>query len=137
MTSASLGSLLQFIILILSALTAVRLLTAGLYKRYLFFFLFLVFRVAYNACSLSFQTTSSSLYFYFWVSTEPVVLAFYILLVAELYRLVLENYRGLHTVGRWAMYASLAVSVTISVLSLLPKLKPNMPQRSKALVYLL
>jgi hypothetical protein len=59
----------------------------------------------------------------------------YILLVLELYRLVLEQYKGVYTLGRWAMYFATVVSVTISVLSLLPRITPAMPQQSRIIGY--
>jgi len=57
--------------------------------------------------------------------------------VVELYKLVLEKYKGLYTLGRWAVYVSLAVSVTISIISLLPRIQPSMPQPSKIMFYML
>ena len=59
------------------------------------------------------------------------------MMVVELYKLVLEKYKGLYTLGRWALYLSLAISVTISAISLLPQIKPSMPQRSKVMFYML
>jgi hypothetical protein len=62
---------------------------------------------------------------------------FYVLMVVELYKLVLEKYKGLYSVGRWALYGSLAVSVGISAITLLPRIKPSMAQRSKIMFYVL
>ena len=39
-------------------------------------------------------------------------MVFYVLMVLELYRLVLEKYKGLYSLGRWALYLSLAISVS-------------------------
>ncbi|MBS1856978.1 MAG: hypothetical protein JST11_16535 [Acidobacteria bacterium] len=72
-------------------------------------------------------------YFWAFVYTGPLVLIFYILMVRELYHLVLEDYRGLQTAGRYAMYLSLAGAVAISILALLPKFTPTMTQSSKGL----
>jgi hypothetical protein len=58
-------------------------------------------------------------------------------MVRELYGLVLDKYKGLYTLGKWAMYVSMTVSVVISLLSLLPKIKPSMAQTSKIMVYAL
>ena len=58
-------------------------------------------------------------------------------MVVELYKLVLEKYKGLYTLGRWALYVSLAISVSISAISLLPQIKPTMPQRSRIMLYVL
>jgi hypothetical protein len=113
---------------------AAKLFKTGLYRRYPLFFLYFVFRVPNGVWPL-FVDLKSDLYAYIWAWTDPIVLIFYILLVAELYRLVLEKYPGLYTVGRWVMYASVCISVTISILSLLPKLTPEMPQRTRKLAY--
>jgi hypothetical protein len=64
----------------------------------------------------------TNLYLKYWLVAEPLFCLLYILIVFELYRLVLANYKGLHTVGRWAMYIISAVSVLLSGLTLIPKL---------------
>jgi len=58
---------------------------------------------------------------------------FYILVVLELYRLVLDRYQGIYTLGQWAMYLAIAISVTISVLALLPRITPRIPEPSRIL----
>ena len=57
---------------------------------------------------------------YLWLFTrsEPVVMLFYVLIVLELYRLVLAEYKGLYTLGRWAMGAAMAVALAVSIMSL-------------------
>jgi hypothetical protein len=50
--------------------------------------------------------------------TQPVLWILYILVLLELYALVLESYKGLATVGRWALMAGLGLAVGISALSL-------------------
>ena len=113
---------------------AAKLFATGLYERYPFFSLYFVFRVPNGIWPL-FVETNSARYAYIWVWIDPLVLLFYILLVAELYRIVLDKYPGLYTVGRWTMYASVCISVTISALSLLPKLTPATPQHTRTLAY--
>jgi hypothetical protein len=76
-------------------------------------------------------------YFQLWLAAEPLFCLLYILIVFELYRLVLANYKGLQTVGRWAMYAISAISVLISGLMLIPHLGPDTPARRKELNYVL
>ncbi len=132
MTSAALSSFLQALLLVGSALTALKLLTSGLHKKYPVFFFYFVFRVPNSLWPL-FLDFRSNTYFWLYVGTLPIVLMFYVLLVRELYRLVLYDYRGLQTAGRWAMYASLAGAVAISILTLIPKIQPSMPQRSKTM----
>jgi hypothetical protein len=132
MTGVALNSVLQALLVVGCALTAGKLFLSGLYKQYPFFFAYLTFRVPNSLWPLVLDVRSST-YMYFYVCTLPIVLLFYILTVRELYRLVLRDYPGLQTVGRWAMYVSLLGAVVISILTLLPKITPSMPQRSKNL----
>src|SRR5438876_9371970 len=99
MTSVSLVTYLELALIVFSALTAFKLLRTGLHKRYPVFFLFLVFRVTLSLSTFLLHDTASALYFYVYVGTAPIADLFYILIVAELYRLVLEKYRGLYTLG--------------------------------------
>ena len=90
-------------------LTCLRLLRCRLHRRYSVFFAFLLFSSVRTAVLLVFPTNTSG-YMKIWVLTEPVLWVFYILLVLELYSLILEDHKGLHTLGRWAMYAASATS---------------------------
>ena len=132
MTSVALTSLLQGLLGLASALTALKLFSTGLYRQYPIFFLYFVFRVPNSILPLLLDTGSNA-YFYYYVITLPLVLAFYILLVRELYQLVLQDYRGLQTAGRWTMYLSLVGALALSLLTLLPTIQPSMPQRSKVM----
>ena len=136
MTGAVLVPCLQVVLLLGSVLMVLMLYRTGLYRRYPIFFVFFIFRIPNGIWPL-FLAVSSPLYQQVWVLTEPLGLGFYILMVVELYRLVLEKYKGLFTLGRWALYVSLAISVSISAISLLPRIKPDMPQRSKVMFYML
>ena len=131
MTSAALTTFLQGLLLVGSAFMAVKLVTTGLYKKYPFFFAYFVFRVPNSLWPLLTDFRSDT-YFYAYMFTLPITVVFYVLLVMELYRLVLADYKGLQSAGRWAMYASLAGALVISVLTLIPKITPTMAQRSKA-----
>jgi len=121
MTSVALGSVLQGILVVGCLLTAGKLFLSGLYRRYPIFFLYILFRIPISIWPL-FVDNRSNLYFNVWRVATVIVLIFYVLVVAELYQLVLAKYRGLQTVGRWAMYGSLVISIAISVLSLLPRM---------------
>jgi hypothetical protein len=144
MPSAAL-SFFQVVTLLGSALTVLKLLTSGLYRRYRIFFAYFVFRIPYVACSLILarshsgpprhQGVNSNAYFQLFFWSEPLLMLFYILVVVELYGLVLEQYKGLYTLGRWAMYASVVIAVTVSMLTLLPKIAPSTPEPSKKLMY--
>lgn len=136
MTSAALSSFLLALLLVGSVLMALRLQASGLHRQYPIFFLYFVFRIPNSLWPL-FVDVRTNTYFLIFVFTMPVVLVFYVLLVRELYKLVLEDYRGLQTAGRWAMYASLVGAVAVAILTLIPKIQPSMPQRSQAIGYLL
>src|SRR5580698_7965895 len=137
-------SFFQVVSILGSALTVIKLLRTGLYRRYRIFFAYFVFRVPYMAAGLVLTNLQglrggdgvrSFLYFYFFLYSEPLLLIAYILVVLELYRLVLERYKGLYTLGRWAMYGAIIISGTISVLTLLPKIAISTPEPSKRLYY--
>src|ERR1035437_1932597 len=136
MTGGVLDLCLKAVLLLGSLLMALMLYRTGLFRRYPIFFAFFIFRIL-NSIWPMFLEVSSDLYQKVWVLSTPIALGFYVLMVVELYKLVLEKYKGLYTLGRWAMYVSLAVSVGISAISLLPRIKPSMPQRSKVMFYML
>ncbi|MGD0201249.1 MAG: hypothetical protein ABSD27_10920 [Bryobacteraceae bacterium] len=64
----------------------------------------------------------SNAYARLWVATEPVVWFLYVLVVLELYTLVLQNFKGIASVGRWAVFGGLAVGMLVASLSLRPDL---------------
>src|ERR1700733_3918450 len=132
-----LGSGLSFCLpvfsLLGSALLAIKLFKTGLWRRYRIFFWFSCVRVADSIWPLFFTKTSSLAYLHIWMLTQPVLWLFHILLVAELYRLILEGHRGIYSLGRWAMYGATVVAVGISILSLLPHFTPRTPQQSRYL----
>lgn len=134
----------QIVAILGSALTVLKLFTTGLYRRYRAFFAYFVFRVPYMIVFLILthlkglpggDGDGSNLYFYVYFYSEPILLLAYILVVIELYSLVLERYRGLYTLGRWAMYGAIVVSGTVSILTLLPKLGASIPESSRLLLY--
>ncbi len=134
MTIAALVSFLKVVSLLGSGLTAYKLYRSGLYRRYPIFFTYFVFRVLNGTWPFVLNIKSPA-YLKVWMLTEPFLWTFYILVVFELYRLVLEKYKGLYTLGRWAMYVGIVVSAAISALSLILKIKPSAPQRSNLLGY--
>lgn len=138
-TAAQFISFFHFVAILGSALTIIKLFSTGLYRRYRVFFGYFVFRVPYLTLlwvlTQFYGGTSSNTYFYVFFYCEPLLIFAYVLVVVELYRLVLERYRGLYTLGKWAMYAAVVVSSAISILTLLPTLAPSMPEPSKWLMY--
>ncbi len=130
MNGATLGSLLDFILIAAIALTAAKLLWTGLHKHYPVFFLYLLFRIPLRIVPLVVNVRSHA-YFTIWTYGEAITLIFYVLLVVELYRVVLVRYRGLQTVGRWAMYVCVVISGTISILLSLPKINGSLQRAGK------
>lgn len=136
MTSAVLVSCLQAVLLLGSLLMVLKLYRTGLYRYYPIFFAFFIFRIPNSLWPL-FLPVNSDLYQRVWILAEPVALGFYVSMVVELYRLVLEKYKGLYTLGRSALYTSLAISVSISAISMSSLIKPMAPQRSKIMFYVM
>ena len=132
MPSTVLNMILVAVSALASALTVVKLWRTGLFRQYRIFFCYFVFRTPSLALPL-FLHTNSVAYLYFWLAVEPMLLIFHIAVVAELYRLILSRYKGLYTLGRWAMYVCSVVAIVISILSLLPKFTPSIPQLSRLL----
>lgn len=129
MPRVSLLFALQIASLLGLSLTSFKLLRAGLYRRYQFFFLFLLFRVPYGATTMS-MAHNTSTYFYLWLSGHVVYWVFYVFVVRELCGLILEKYTGLKTLGRWFMYGSVVVALIASVASVLPGINPSIAARS-------
>jgi hypothetical protein len=61
---------------------------------------------------------STNVYAYAWFATDPVVWVLYVLVVLELYSLILQNYKGIASLGRWVLLAGLATGVALSALTL-------------------
>lgn len=136
MPVAALSRAVEIISVLGSLLVLLKLITSGLFRRYRIFFLYWLFLIPYDILPLV-LSVKSDWYFYCWVVYQPIIWILYIWVTLELYRLILENHRGLYSLGRWVMYLGVAVSVAASVLSLVPKITPAMPQTSRAMYYYL
>ncbi|MGB7723243.1 MAG: hypothetical protein WBL65_25315 [Bryobacteraceae bacterium] len=136
MPSSALVLFFEWVSLLGAGLTALKLFRSGLYRRYRFFFVYLVSLVPYGICLLGLDV-HSGLYQKFWAVTAPLFWLLYILVVFELCGLILEKHKGLYTLGRWAMYLGVVVAVTLSVLSLVPHITPATPQESAIMGYIL
>ncbi len=136
MPSHALVLFFEWVSLLGAGLAGLKLFTSGLYRRYRFFFVYLVSLVPYGICLLVLDV-NSGLYQKFWTITTPLFWLLYVLVVFELCGLILEKHQGLYTLGRWAMCLGLAVAVTLSLLSLLPHIAPATPQRSRIMGYIL
>ena len=94
-------SCLKAVSLLGSVLMVLNLYRTGLYRHYPIFFAFFIFRIPNSTWPL-FLDVSSDLYQKVWILTEAFEFGFYVLMVVELYKLVLEKYKGLYSLGRWA-----------------------------------
>ena len=110
--------LLYLLIVAGTAVLSVRLLVSGLYRRYRAFFVYLIFATLRGGI-LAVVPPTSKTYLHVWVLTEPVEWLFFVLVVLEVYSLVLQDYRGLATVGRWSLIAAVAVALLATSLSLI------------------
>jgi hypothetical protein len=109
---------LDLFILAGTAILGVRLFATGLYRRYRVFFSYLIFatlRLGVVAC----VRPTSDAYQKFFVLTEPMEWLLFVLVVLEIFALVLQDYRGLATVGRWALITAVLIALVASGLSLM------------------
>ena len=114
------------------ALAAFRLYRAGLYRRYRIFFAYLIFQVPCIVCVLFLDVTGTG-YLRFFIYSEPLIMIFYVLMVLELYRLVLERYQGLYTLGRWAMGTAMVIAAAVSIISFWAARAPAQSQKFSAM----
>jgi hypothetical protein len=119
-----------------SAFVAAKLYRTKLYRCYPIFFLYLILRIP-NSLWQVFVSPKSGLYQKIWIITDPAFVILYVLLVAEVYRLALKNYQGISSLSRWAVYVISAIAVSLSALSLLPKMTPAIPQQTKIMGYII
>ena len=134
MVPSLLLSFLQAAICFTTGLTAFRLATTNLHRRYPLLFCYMVFSAVYSLSPIVWDTRGR-LYFWTWIYCQPVEWAFDILVVRELCRLILEKHPGLVTLGRWGMYAGVFLAGFLSYLSLLPHIHSSMPARSRLIAY--
>ncbi|MGA2739032.1 MAG: hypothetical protein ABSG65_16460 [Bryobacteraceae bacterium] len=108
---------LDLLIVAGTAILSARLLATGLHRRYRVFFFYLVFATLHLG-ALDLLGLKSGAYEKVWVLTEPIEWLFFVLVVLEIYALVLEEYRGLSTVGRWALITAVLAALIASGISL-------------------
>jgi hypothetical protein len=108
----------------------IRLRQEGLHRTYRFFAGYVLFHVLRSVGLATIEPIgrllgddssahlAGNLYGWLWVVTEPLLWVLYILVVLELYGLVLQKYKGIASLGRWAIFAGLAISLAISSVTL-------------------
>jgi hypothetical protein len=127
-------SFFQWVALVGFVLTFARLTRSGLVRRYRYFSAYLIY------CTIPYGTSllldvRSAWYFKIWVFTQPLLWIFNFVVVLELYSLVLEKYKGLYTLGRWALWASMGISVVLSSVTLIPQLGNQVFKSSQVFLY--
>lgn len=117
-----------------------RLRRQGLHRIYRVFAAYLLFRTArtlalaivppiwYGVHHRPYFPFSNNVYAWGWTLTEPVLWVLDVLVVLELYSLVFQNYKGIASMGRWAVFAGLAIAVVLSSLSLPSELSHSAEQ---------
>jgi hypothetical protein len=112
----------------------IRLFHLGLHRRYRALFLFLIFTALQNAIPIVF-TPNGMAYVKIWTLTQPVEWFLNAWVVLELYSLVLEDYKGLYTVGRWLLMVAIGIALLASGLSLLAPYRITAQGRLMAYYY--
>jgi hypothetical protein len=93
----------------IAAFAAVRLVYLGLAKLQPALFLFLLLN-ATGSFVLIFPSPKSPAYFYTYVIYEAVAWCVNVAAVRELFALILDDYPGIRTAGRWMMYAAVTIA---------------------------
>jgi hypothetical protein len=116
------SSVINGLIVAGAAILSARLYFSGLHRRYRAFFLFLIFFALQNV-SVAVFTSKSEAYQKVWVLSQPIEWFLSVWVVLELYSLVLKDYRGLYTVGRWSLMVAIAAGLLASCISLILPLR--------------
>jgi len=107
--------------IVANGIVAWRLYQLDLHRVYRFFFAYLAFAAARSLTLFVLPSgVGGNTYAIIYFLTAPVLWLFYALVVLELYSLVLKNYAGIHSLGRWTLYGALVFSVAVSILALIP-----------------
>jgi hypothetical protein len=127
------STILNLLIVACTAVLSMRLYSSRLSRRYRAFFSYLIFCVVQIGLLAAFNVRSGW-YQKVYILSEPLSWILCAWVVIELYSLVLDDYRGLSTVGRWTLMVAMAVALMASAASfLVPSRGPG--QSSRLLPY--
>jgi hypothetical protein len=115
-----------------NALVVLRLYHCGLCRRYRAFFGFLILEFL-RGVILTPLNPRGFAYQKIWVLTEPLDWLMYSLVVLEIYALVLKDYRGLATVGRWSLLVAVSIALLAAAGSFLAP--SHAPDQSRLMSY--
>ncbi len=87
----------------------------GLVRRYRMLSIYLVFSFFRSVASVYLRQTGTRLfgfngYAFLYVYTQPLLWALFFLLILELYSLILEDFPGIRSLGRWVMFSGLGAA---------------------------
>lgn len=99
-----------------AAAAAARLLYLNLANRFPALITYLMFLAAMDV-GLGLQDRASAGYFFSYVALESGKYILIIIAVRELFALTFDNYPGIRTAGRWAMYAGIVLALVISLVA--------------------
>jgi hypothetical protein len=117
----------------LSVALVVKMAVQRLFRTYIWFFFFLCFEILRSVVLLPISP-KTNLYAWLFLTSQPILWLVYILVVLELYSLAFAGYKGIASLSRWVVAASLGVAVGVSALTLSADLaRPT--GRYKVLVY--
>jgi hypothetical protein len=119
LTSMSIERSLWLGNIVLCSVLIGRLYLVKLAATYRFFFTSITFTLV-RSISVWQIDPRSPVYATFWKATEPISWLLSTLVVLELCSLIFKEYRGIQVLGRRTIYASLAASVLISLILLMP-----------------
>jgi hypothetical protein len=105
---------------------AVTLRARGLVARRQFFCVYLVFH-AIRSIALVAVPQGRTLYGWVYLTTEPILWLLYVLIVVELYTAALKQFAGISALSRWVLSGIIAVSLVVSLGSLVPDLNSSHP----------
>ena len=118
----------------------VRMRRQGLDRVYRVFGFYLLFRGArsialavlpwacYRVWGRPYGQFENNVYGWVWILTEPLVWLLQVLVVLELYSLVLHNFKGIASMGRWVLLAGLGVAILLSSVTLPSELSHSAQQ---------
>src|SRR6185437_3230407 len=108
----------------LTVALALRLFLSGLFRSYPVFFSYILFQIFEATYPLFIKSTSQD-YVHVYVYTHWIAYLLHILLVAEICRLILARHPGIYSLGRWAIYVGVLISLMFTLLTLTPHVNPR------------
>ncbi len=96
---------------------AMLMLVRHLHRIYCFFFIFLIFEVVRSLVLFPIPPRSN-LYYWIFVTSQPISWFLYVFVVLEIYSLAFKEHRGIASLSRWVLSSCLLAAIGISALTL-------------------